>query len=98
MGVDVYFCHPCLAEYLYFRDSDNSNSCSLYTHLNGKQYRWTTTATGRATLWYIKTPGTTGKQIGRGLQSLFTLSVEDNQPVITPENVARKIKTILVFL
>jgi len=98
MGVDVYWCETCHAEYLYFKDSNYCNSCSLYTQLNDKHYRWTTSATGYAFLWYIRELGIPGKLVNRDMNVLFSLSAGDNQPDITPDNVARKIKTMLIFL
>lgn len=98
IGVENHWCDVCRAAYLIWKDSDVPDSCSLYTIIKDKCYCWTTTATGRAALWYVKNPGELGKELTHDRELLFSMAPEDNQPKITPENVSQKIKTMLVFL
>lgn len=98
IGVNQHWCEECQAEYLIWKDSEVFNCCSLYTNIKDKRYCWTTTATGRAVLWYIKTPGKPGEEIDRDREVLYSMEPQDNQPTITPENISQKIKTMLVFL
>lgn len=98
MGLDIYWCQTCQAEYLYFRDSTFASSCSLYTQIKDKTYRWTTTATDRSILWYVKTPGTPKITINKDCELLYSMGPEDNQPNITPNNIQHKVKTYLIFL
>lgn len=93
-GVDVYFCHPCRAEYLYFWDGQCA-STSLYTEINKKMYRWTISSSS-AVLWYIKNPGTPGTRKNDGIE--FIKAFKEDVPVITPQNVNEKLRTWLIFL
>ena len=97
-AIKVYWCEPCHAEYLQFSESPHVNSCSLYTTVSGRMYRWTVSALGQASLWYIKKPGIPGVKVNRETQQLMHLSKEDVQPVITPQNIHHKISTYLLFL
>lgn len=98
IGVKNYWCETCRAEYLIWEDSEITNSCTLYTTIKDKCYCWSTTATGRAALWYVEDPGELGKEMQKNRRVLFSIAPRDNQPTITPENVNQKIKTMLVFL
>jgi hypothetical protein len=95
---DVYFCHRCQAEYIYFRGTGNLASVSLYTTINGKMYRWSTNRT-IGQLWRIKIPGIPGEKKNEGVEMIrsFNPDVGEAIPNITPENIEEKIRTILVF-
>jgi hypothetical protein len=97
MRVERYWCGNCRAEYLMFRNEESPNSTSLYIQRGDKCYRWTTTRTGRAALYYVKQMFDK-EHLSRDCEVLYSMSPEDNQPEITPDNVADKIKTMLIFL
>ncbi len=96
---DVYFCHRCQAEYVYFRRSESLANTSLYTTINGKMYRWSENR-GIGQLFHIKIPGITGQKKNEGLEMVRAFDPDrgDAVPHITPQNIADKIRTILVFL
>lgn len=96
MNVRRYWCGNCMAEYLMWEGDETINSMSLYTQRGEKTYRWTTTSTGRAILYYVPVMFT--NQHFSRCEVLFSLGPEDNHPKITPDNVADKIKTMLIFL
>lgn len=98
-GVGVYFCHPCQAEYLYFR-SGTCASVSLYTTINERCYRWTVTSVDTAQLWYVKEPGIPGVRKNEGMEPVkgFSKSDGDTIPELTPSNVNGKIRVWLPFL
>ena len=93
--VEVHFCDTCQTEYLYWSD-DEPLSWSLYTIVNGKMYRWTYSMNGTALLYFVKEPGIPGTRKNNGLEKLYSCPI-DAGPEMTPQNVADKIKTILVF-
>jgi len=94
-NVSVYFCHPCQAEYLFFRDGSRA-SVSLYTTIKDKMYRWTVTSVGSAQLWHVKEPGVPGVKVNEGM---FTVkSFSGNIPQLTPDNINEKVRTWLLFL
>lgn len=96
INVKVHWCEVCQAEYLRFADSDKAYTCSLYTIINQRMYRWTTNAHGNAWLYYIKEPGVPGERPNRGIQWILTLNnVADK---LTPQNINAKIRTYLLFL
>lgn len=97
-SVRVYWCELCHAEYLHFSESPVVNSCSLYTVINGRMYRWTVTEPGKASLWYIREPGEPGVRPNRHTERLLSLSKEEAQPVVTPQNIHDKLSTYLLFL
>jgi hypothetical protein len=97
MNVQRYWCGVCRAEYLMFPHEEVPNSISLYTCRGDKFYRWTVTKTGRAVLYYVKQMFNE-QHLSHDCEVLYSMSPEDNQPDITPENVADKIKTMLIFL
>lgn len=94
-GVKIYFCVPCQAEYLFWK---NTRSFSLYTTINDKMYRWSIMWGGSvAHLWYVKDPGIPGIKRNKNLELLKDFS-KDDIPHITPQNVNSKIKAWLPFL
>jgi hypothetical protein len=98
-GVDVYFCHTCKAEYLYWGDKELA-SWSLYTIHHDKMYRWTVAMEGfmseGAQLWYVKEPGIPGVKPNSKLELIKTFM--EDAPDITPENFPIKLPTYLVFI
>lgn len=98
MSIRVHWCAQCHAEYLHFSESPVVNSWSLYITISERMYRWTVTALGAASLWYIKEPGVPGSRANRNYQRLLNLTKEDVQPTINPQNIKSKIQTYLLFL
>lgn len=98
-GVNVYFCHSCMAEYLVCKNGYVS-SVSLYTQINHNMYRWTVTSSGSGTVWHIIDPGEPGvKKNGRVvLIKFFEPSFDYALPNINPKNINNKLRTWLVFL
>lgn len=94
-GADVYFCHPCQAEYVFWSRTEDFNSVSLYTTLNGKMYRLQYQADNVAVLSHIKTPGEPGTRVNKDIERIKVFSYH---PEATPENVNEKIKTWLVYI
>lgn len=97
MNINVYWCKNCHVEYLKSVDCEAFSGVSLYTVINQKLYRWTISC-GRATLWYVKEQGIPGIQANRGCIMLLSISPDQLQPIITPENINQKIKAYLLFL
>lgn len=95
--VGIYFCHLCQAEYLYFNDGSPA-SCSLYTVINDRMYRWSRSTADTAQLWWIQVPGEPGVRKNEGLVHLIGFDKNDTIPCITPTNINEKIRTWLVFL
>lgn|SRR5574338_141405 len=97
-GIDVYFCKPCSAEYVFWSrlaKDESYTSCSLYTEINGKMFRLTFQSDGAANLWYIKNPGVPGTRANRDLDMLKAFT---HHPDVNPQNINEKIKTWLVFI
>lgn len=97
-GVDVYFCKPCSAEYVFWARASKDEgytSCSLYTEINSKVFRLTFQSDGTANLWYVKTPGVPGTRANRDLEMIKSFS---QHPDAIPSNINEKIKTWLVFI
>lgn len=96
LGVDVYFCFACNAEYLVWQNS-NIGSVSLYTTINEKMYRWTV-AGDRHTLWYVENPGVPGFETNKNLKHILSIDENSTKPVMTPNNIQEKIRTYLLIL
>lgn len=95
--IEVYFCNACQAEFVDHK-YDYGFVINLYTLVNEKMYKWSLLqdVDGYAgTLWYIGEPGEPGVRPNRKVKMLKHL---DFDPLITPENVQRKIEMMLVFL
>jgi hypothetical protein len=97
-SVRVYWCEPCHAEYLHFSESPVVNSCSLYTTINNRMYRWSVTVLDHASLWYIEEPGIPGVKANKGTVRLFSLGRGEAKPTVTPQNIHDKLATYLLFL
>ena len=95
-NMKVDFCSDCLAEYVYWSDSNQTPyAIHLYTTIGDKMYRWSS-YDGHTTghLWFIEDPGIPGIQPNRKTKLLKTLQ---EGPQITPQNIIEKIKFILLF-
>ena len=95
MSIRVHWCVGCRAEYLHFCESPIINVVSLYVTIHERLYRWTVTALGAASLWYIADRAIFGS---KDKQRLLSLGKNDVQPIITPQNIAQKVQTYLIFL
>src|SRR4051812_47571370 len=89
-GVEIYFCHECKAEYLYFVGGTLAGT-SLYTEINNKTYRWSFNSTGSAQLWFIKEPGEPGVRKNENLVPIKYFSYDEKVPQITPTNINEKL-------
>lgn len=96
----VYWCNDCSAEYL---SRDGVSSTHLYTLISGRMYRWSINQNEHnivepytGSLWFIGEPGEPGVRPNKKLKLLKTF--KDPLPQITPQNVERKLRFILVFL
>jgi len=93
----VDFCVTCSAEYVYWMDEKQTPyAIHLYVEIGDKTYRWSSyngNVTGH--LWYIEEPGIPGITNNRKCKLLKTLQ-ED--PQITPQNIADKINFLLLFM
>jgi len=91
---DVHYCYNCAAEYVKW---SSSNSIHLYTIINTRTYRWTLNEGGAtAYLWYVGEPGEPGVRPNRKMKLVKTFS--EHFPPITPENIERKLRFMLLFL
>ena len=94
---DIYFCKPCLAEYLYYPDEDEIWGYSLYTYINNQLYRWNVSGLGNAYIWHVKKPGIPGIAPNRKTKLLKTIK-QDPLPAVTPANVNERLHTWITFL
>jgi hypothetical protein len=93
-GVKVYFCHPCLAEYVYWNDGAHATA-SVYITYRDRMYRWTV-SNDMGQLWYIKNPGVPGTRRNENLELIKTF--RRDIPHINPSNFLEKLSIYLVFL
>ena len=94
---EVHYCFNCQAEFVDHK-IDCGKTVHLYTSISNRMYRWSIMEDidGYAgSLWYIGEPGEPGVRPNRKLKMLKTFS---NPPEVTPENVERKIRFMLLFL
>lgn len=99
-GMDVYFCHVCQAEYVYYQ-SGTLSGFNIYIKINNKTYRWSSSPDGKtASVWHIGEPGVPGVKANRRSTCLkqFSADAGDIFPSITPQNIESKLRTWLVFL
>lgn len=94
-GMQVYFCHTCLAEYVFVGNGKSLSHYNLYATINNKMYRWTINDSC-ALLRYVKCPGQVGSIVNRdlGILKIFKSDI----PIITPQNIKDKLQTYLIFL
>lgn len=96
----VYWCNDCNAEYL---SNEDVHSIHLYTMVGSRMYRWSINRNDlqieepySGSVWFIGEPGEPGIRPNRKLKLLKTF--KDPIPQITPQNIERKLRFILVFL
>lgn len=92
-NVNVYFCQPCLAEYLYFSDGD-LYSVWLYTFINEKMYRWSPKL---KKVSHVRDPGVPGKKMNEDIVDIIS-DMEIDVSTINPSNINNKIKNWLMFI
>ncbi len=95
---EVHYCATCSAEYV---DYGNSKGVHLYSLLGDRMYRWSVEefADGRTrsgTIWFVGEPGLPGVRPNRKMKMLKYFN--SGIPTITPENVERKLRFMLLFL
>lgn len=89
----VYHCYDCSYEYV---DELSWSNHHLYTSINNRMYRWSVDESGTAAhLWYVGEPGEPGVRANR---KLFLVKSFKDFPSITPQNIERKLRFILLFL
>jgi hypothetical protein len=96
LGGIVFFCHPCQAEYVFFK-SGTQASQSLYTTINDKMYRFTTIpGIDKIYLWYVEKPGIPGILKNEKLKLIFSTEISVNN--VTPRNINDKVNTWIKYL
>ena len=89
----VYYCYDCSYEYV---DKMSWSNHHLYASINNRMYRWSVDESGTAAnLWYVGEPGDPGKFPNR---KMFLIKTFKDFPQITPQNIERKLRFILLFL
>lgn len=92
--IEAYFCYDCNYEYALLGGVENHH---LYTTINNRMYRWSVEEDGAtARLWYVGEPGIPGVQPNRKM--FHIKSFKEHFPQITPQNIERKLRFILLFL
>ena len=99
---DIYFCEPCLAEYLYYSSSISGTeedlwAYSLYTYINEQLYRWNVSMSGSGLIWHIKEPGVPGVTPNRKTKLIKSIT-QNPLPIITPQNINERLRTWITFL
>ena len=92
----VYFCDPCQAEYVFFRNQNKPAVVSLYISIHNKMYRWSKLLGDVVHLYEVKVPGLPGVQINKDLQLLKRF--ENVGYTMTPQNIKSKLEILLTFL
>jgi hypothetical protein len=91
---EVHYCYDCKAEYV---DWAENTSIHLYTMINNRMYRWSIEGNGTTgRLWYVGEPGEPGIRPNRKLS--LVKSFTKDFPPITPQNIERKLRFMLLFL
>lgn len=88
---EVHYCYDCKAEYVKWSGSDTIH---LYATINTRMYRWSING-GDAYLWYVGEPGEPGVRPNRKLKLVKSFR---EFPPITPQNIERKLRFMLLFL
>lgn len=94
---EVHYCYGCQAEFVDHK-IDYGKVIHLYTTINTRMYRWSLMEDEdgyNGHLWYIGEPGEPGIRPNRKVKIIKTFSCP---PEITPENIERKIRIMLLFL
>jgi len=89
---EVYYCYGCAAEFVEWRAAPATH---LYTTINNRMYRWSI-GTESCHIWYVGKPGEPGVRPNKDLKLVKTF--KSDFPQITPENIERKLRFILLFL
>lgn len=95
VGIEVYWCETCHAEYLRRVSEETIRSCSLYTIIDGRTYRWSVNHVGYASLWHVVNPGIPGQTMNG--KNVWLYGTREHKS-ITPQTVNEKIRTYLLFL
>lgn len=108
VGGKIYWCGTCNCEIVHWQKGNSVISHSLYTTVNGRMFRWTTTNEDPpfAALWRVGKPGIVGIFINEDVKCIATfgdisdssLGVSDVIPEITPQNIQDKLSKYLPFL
>ncbi len=92
---EVYYCYDCSYEYVLLGSGIENHH--LYVTINNRMYRWSVEDEGKlARLWYIGEPGIPGVRANQKLSHIK--SFKEYFPEITPQNIERKLRFILLFL
>lgn len=92
--IPVYYCYDCQAEYAFFGSFLNVH---IYTTIRDRMYRWSVEWNGAmGRLWYVGKPGIPGKVSNDDLQ--LVKDFNQTYPNITPQNIQKKLRFILLFL
>ncbi len=91
--IEAYFCYDC--SYEYVRMGIDIENHHLYTVVNNRTYRWSLEY-GVAHIWYVGEPGIPGAQPNRKMFLVKTF--KEGFPAITPQNIERKMRFMLLFL
>lgn len=95
LGIHVYFCDPCKAEYVYHEDYTMWSE-SIYVTVNSKMFRWTRSALGSGQIWFIGVPGIPG--VIENKEVSLIKHFDEDIPIINPSNIYKKLHTLLTFL
>ncbi len=90
----VYYCYDCSYEYAPIGGMRHHH---LYKMINNRMYRWSwEDKTEKARLWYVGKPGEPGVRPNEDMKLIKTF--EKYFPQVTPENIEKKLKFMLLFL
>lgn len=90
---DVHYCFDCNYERCAIGSTVNHH---LYKMINERMYRWSTREEDETGyLWHVGKPGVPGVRLNQDMKLIKFLKKQAS--LITPENIERKIKMILLF-
>jgi len=94
--IDVYFCHTCSAEYVFWGKVNPKNQTySIYTQIGDRHFRVTVNSDNTCTIWFIGEIGVPGKSLNQKLKKIKHFNYI---PDITPSNINQKLRSWLPFL
>lgn len=93
LGILVYSCEPCAAEYLYWSGSMSLSAIALYTTFNNKMYRWSQSTSGLNVINISNEKEKLGATFPNQTLKKFKGNIE-----INPQNISSKIGMMLTFL